>query len=124
MARVSPAMAASGGFMAYPLGLSSLVYYDRDYSAFPVKIPVKDLPMRVGIIAFMHESNTFIASPTTLAHFEQDLLVEGEEVRPRLANAHHETGGFFQGLAEAKIEAVPIFAARALPHGTVQADVF
>src|SRR5262245_56294682 len=77
--------------------------------------------MRVGIIALMHESNTFIAAPTTLAHFEQDLLATGEEVRRRLADAHHETGGFFQGLAEAGVEAVPVFAARALPYGTVEA---
>ncbi len=75
--------------------------------------------MRVGIVALMHESNTFIAEPTTLAHFEQDLLAEDEEVRRRLQDAYHETGGFFHGLKEAGIEAVPIFAARALPFGTV-----
>ncbi len=80
--------------------------------------------MRVGIVALLHESNTFIRGATTLAHFEEDLLVEGDEVRRRLADAHHETGGFFQGLAEAQIDAVPIFAARALPFGTIQADTF
>lgn len=80
--------------------------------------------MRVGIVAWMHESNTFIAGATTLAHFEEDLLIEGDEVRRRLADAHHEVGGFFQGLAEANIEAVPVFAARALPYGTVQAAAY
>ncbi|MCI0683054.1 MAG: M81 family metallopeptidase [Gemmataceae bacterium] len=80
--------------------------------------------MRVGIVAWMHESNTFIAGATTLAHFEEDLLVEGEEVRLRLADAHHEVGGFFHGLAEANIDAVPVFAARALPYGTVQAAAY
>jgi microcystin degradation protein MlrC len=80
--------------------------------------------MRVGIIALLQESNTFIAEPTTLGHFEQDLLVEGEEVRARLAAAHHEVGGFFAGLAEEGVEAVPIFAARALPFGIVSAAAF
>jgi microcystin degradation protein MlrC len=80
--------------------------------------------MRVGIIALLQESNTFIAGRTTLAHFEQDLLAEGEAVRERLAEAHHEVGGFFAGLAEAKLEAAPIFAARALPYGIVTADSF
>jgi microcystin degradation protein MlrC len=80
--------------------------------------------MRVGIIALLQESNTFIAAPTTFAHFEQDLLAEGEDVRTRLADAHHEVGGFFAGLAEEKIDAVPIFAARALPFGIVAADAF
>ena len=80
--------------------------------------------MRVGIVALLHESNTFIRGATTMAQFELDLLAEGEDVRRRLADAHHETGGFFQGLAEAMIDAVPIFAARALPFGTIQADTF
>ena len=61
--------------------------------------------MRVGIIALLQESNTFFAGRTTLAHFEQDLLVEGEEVRRRLADAHHETGGFFEGLAKEMLTA-------------------
>jgi microcystin degradation protein MlrC len=78
--------------------------------------------VRVGIIALLQESNTFIAEPTTLAHFEQDLLAEGEEVRERLAAAHHEVGGFFAGLAAERIEAVPVFAARALPFGVMTAD--
>src|SRR6516164_9811880 len=80
--------------------------------------------MRVGIIAFMHESNSFIEARTTLAHFEQDLLCEGEEVRRRMEGTHHEVGGFFEGLAQADVEAVPIFAARALPHGPVTAECF
>jgi microcystin degradation protein MlrC len=80
--------------------------------------------MRVGIVALLQESNTFLAGRTTLTHFEQDLLVEGDAVRERLAGAHHEVGGFFAGLAEAGITAVPVFAARALPFGVVAADAF
>jgi microcystin degradation protein MlrC len=80
--------------------------------------------MRVGIIALLQESNTFLAARTTLAHFEADLLAEGDDVRRRLASAHHEVGGFFAGLDEAGIEAVPIFAARALPFGVIAADAF
>jgi microcystin degradation protein MlrC len=80
--------------------------------------------VRVGIIALLQESNTFIDGLTTLAHFEQDLLCDGEEVRRRLEGTHHEVGGFFQGLAEAGIEAVPIFAARALPYGVMTDATF
>lgn len=75
--------------------------------------------MRVGIIALLQESNTFLDRPTTIEHFQQDLLALGEAVRRRLADAHHEVGGFFEGLSRAGIEAVPIFAARALPFGTM-----
>lgn len=75
--------------------------------------------MRVGIIAFLQESNTFVSQPTLLKHFEQDLLAEGDTIRELLESAHHEVGGFFAGLKEEQLEAVPLFAARAVPHGTM-----
>jgi microcystin degradation protein MlrC len=80
--------------------------------------------MRVGIIALLQESNTFLREPTTFEKFEQDLLAEGEEVRRRLAGTHHEVGGFFEGLTTAGAVAVPVFAARALPFGVVTAEAF
>lgn len=80
--------------------------------------------MRVGVIALLQESNTFLAAGTTLAHFERDVLCEGEEVRGRFDAAHHEVGGFLAGLDEEGIEVVPIFAARALPYGVIEAAAF
>jgi microcystin degradation protein MlrC len=41
-----------------------------------------------------------------------------------MENAHHEVGGFFEGLYVEGIEAVPIFAARALPYGTISKKAF
>jgi len=76
--------------------------------------------MRVGIVALLQESNTFVSGRTTLEHFERDLLCEGAEVRRRMADAHHEVGGFFAGLAENRIDAVGVFAARALPFGVMR----
>lgn len=80
--------------------------------------------MRVGIIGLLQESNTFVARPTTLADFEHDVLAVADAVRDRFESAHHEIGGFFEGLAHAGVEAVPVFAARALPSGPVTADAF
>lgn len=80
--------------------------------------------MRVGIIALLHESNTFISEPTVLHHFEENILLTGEAIRERFTETHHEIGGFFAGLAAAQIDAVPIFAARAVPFGTITADAF
>ena len=82
------------------------------------------IPMRVGVIALLQESNTFIAGATTLAHFEADILLDGDAVRARFDGTHHEVGGFFAGLAEDALDAVPIFAARALPYGIVTAEAF
>ncbi|HVU90563.1 MAG TPA: M81 family metallopeptidase [Pirellulales bacterium] len=78
--------------------------------------------MRVGIVALLQESNTFLERPTSLERFRENLLVTGDAVRGALAEAHHEVGGFFQGLDVAGIEAVGIFAARALPYGCVTAE--
>ena len=79
---------------------------------------------RVGVIAFLQESNTFIARPTVLSHFHQDLLLCGESVRERLANTHHEVGGFFAELERCEIQAVPLFAARAMPFGVMSSETF
>ncbi len=87
--------------------------------------------MRVGILVLQHESNTFIQQPTTLQDFEQETLLEGDPIREKFESSHHEVGGFFEGLRQHNetspgeaIEAVPIFAARALPSGAVTTDAF
>lgn len=80
--------------------------------------------MRIGVIAFLHESNTFLTQPTSIESFRQNLLLTGEPIRAALADAHHEVGGFFAGLAAAGVKTVPLFAARALPSGRIASDAF
>ncbi len=75
--------------------------------------------LRVAIIGINHESNTFIPELTTLEHYRASVFLLGEEVRNRYSNAHHEISGFFQTLANAEIEAVPIIFAHAMPWGKV-----
>ena len=81
-------------------------------------------PKRVGIVGLLQESNTFIQGKTTLQHFNDDLYLVGEEVRRQMFEAPHEVGGFFAGLEAAGIEAVPIFLARAIPFGMIDAEAF
>lgn len=75
--------------------------------------------MRVGLINIIHESNSFIATPTTLDDFRRDTLVIGDEIRPRFANSHHETGGVLDALDEAGVEVVPMLATHATPIGEI-----
>src|SRR5688500_9376743 len=75
--------------------------------------------MRVGIIALQHESNTFLPTSTTLEDFKRGVLVTGDALIRRFEPSHHEIGGFIDGLREAGIEIVPIFAAQATPSGTI-----
>jgi microcystin degradation protein MlrC len=79
---------------------------------------------RIGILALIQESNTFLPEATTLDHFRRELLLTGEDVRTQFRNAHHEVRGFFDGLERAGFEAVPLFAARALPFGAIEPDAF
>ena len=62
--------------------------------------------MRVGIICFQHESNTFCEVPTTYEHFAADHVLTGEAVRDFFvaSKAHHEVRGMFEGLDAAGIE--------------------
>lgn len=84
--------------------------------------------MKIGIVALMHESNTFLCEPTTLRHFREDVLLEGPAVRAAFANTHHELGGFFAGLEAShgptSLHALPLFAARALPAGPIDDNAF
>ena len=59
--------------------------------------------MRVGIISLIHESNTFISTPTTIDMFRRDGLLTGPQMTERFAGGYHEISGFLQGLDEARV---------------------
>ncbi len=80
--------------------------------------------MRVAIVAFHHQSNTFVDGETNRMHFAEDLLAYGDAVKNQLGCAAHEVGGFFEVLEEEGIQAVPVFAARAYPFGVVEFETF
>jgi microcystin degradation protein MlrC len=77
---------------------------------------------RIGIIVLLHESNTFLPSPTTLQHFKTNVLVEGDEVLSRFRGSQHEVGGFIESIEqETGLQLVGVFAARAMPYGPIDA---
>ncbi|MEZ6125587.1 MAG: M81 family metallopeptidase [Planctomycetaceae bacterium] len=84
-----------------------------------VRTGLQGTTMRIGLIALLHESNTFSHQPTTLESFRQNLLLTGEPIRQALADAHHEVGGFFEGLEAAGAGSCSTVCARALPSGTI-----
>ena len=87
------------------------------------KLPNGGLMKRIGIIALLHESNTFLDEPTTLEHFRANLLAEGEDVIDAFRGSQHEVGGFIEALSgQPEIETIGIFAARAMPYGMITAD--
>ena len=81
---------------------------------------------RIGVIGFLHESNTFISSPTTYQAFENDCLLERDDFYRTMSQSNHETSGFFSVLDEVKdeFESIPIMLARAVPYGTITARAY
>lgn len=79
---------------------------------------------RIGVAGLLHESNTFIARPTTREDFAANCLDFGEQVGQRWRGSHHEVGGFLQGAAACGFEPVPILLAIAVPAGPLSADTF
>jgi microcystin degradation protein MlrC len=83
---------------------------------------------RIGIAALLHESNTFLATPTTESHFRADLWLEGSAMVDQLASTQHELGGFLQHLIPqqqaGRVAIEPLVALRATPAGTIDASTW
>ena len=76
--------------------------------------------MRVAVGGLMHESNTFAASRTGLDAFRDGSLTFGDDLVPVWREAHHEVGGFLEGLGRSGVEVVPTAMAWATPGGPVE----
>ncbi|MFL6305038.1 MAG: M81 family metallopeptidase [Candidatus Sulfotelmatobacter sp.] len=74
---------------------------------------------RVGVLGFLHESNTFLNSPTTYQLFESTSMTRGQELIERWRGTHHELGGFLVGAEESGFSIVPCMATYAVPAGAI-----
>lgn len=79
---------------------------------------------RVGIIGFIHESNSFSPLPTRREHFEQASFTKGEAVIARWQNISHELGGFLEGAKTYEFLPVPLIATYAVPGGPIEPSAF
>lgn len=79
------------------------------------------MTIRVGIVGFSHESNTFSSLRTTTDDFQ---VWKGAEIVSAFASTYHEIAGFIRGCAEHDLEPVPLFAARATPSGPVVRETY
>ncbi len=79
---------------------------------------------RVGVLGFLHESNTFLPVATTYEHFASTSLTSGEALLERWRGAHHELGGLLAGCEEAGLTVVPGMATFAVPSGTITAEAY
>jgi microcystin degradation protein MlrC len=89
-----------------------------------MEAPYKAGLMRVAIVGFQHESNTFSQVPTQLQQFREGNFQRGEALIPVWKDAHHEVGGFLAGCAEHGLEAVPILMAETTPGGPLTKECY
>ncbi len=80
--------------------------------------------MRIGVMAFIHESNTFASFSTTLRRFTEGGITRGDEILERWTGAHHELAGFIEGGTLHGFEVIPLLAAHATPGGPLTKRAF
>ena len=78
----------------------------------------------VGILGFLHESNTFLETPTTWDDFATTSMTAGQFLIDRWRGVSHELGGMIAGCDEQGLKMEPGFAAFAVPAGTITAEAF
>ena len=82
------------------------------------------MPTRIALAGFVHETNTFAATPTTLADFVANGLHLEDELRS-FGGTNTVIGGSVSAAeTDLDIELIPIVATSAIPGGPVAADTF
>ena len=81
--------------------------------------------MRVAVGGLMQETNSFSPVPTTLADFEAEYLLRGDEIREYFAGTNTEIAGFLTACESlADLHLTPLLAASANSGGNVTAATF
>lgn len=80
--------------------------------------------MTAGILGFLHESNTFLETPTTWEDFATTSMTAGQSLLDRWTGVAHELGGMIEGCRQHGLKIEPGFATLAIPSGTITADAF
>lgn len=81
--------------------------------------------MRIAIGGILHETATFIRTPTRLCDFEQGFgLYRGAEILRRFERANMCIGGFVQAAERLKFEPVPLLWGFAYPSGLVERSAY
>lgn len=79
---------------------------------------------RVGLVSFMHESNSFLPVPTTLELFGKVAVLDGPEILQHWQGTHHEIGGILEAAPAFGLEIVPLITADAVPGGSVDESAY
>jgi microcystin degradation protein MlrC len=80
--------------------------------------------LRVAVLGFHHESNTFAPVPASLERFLAGGVTEGVELVGRYASSRATLAGFLEIASLADVECVPLVHADLNPMGTITEEAF
>ncbi|HEY8743590.1 MAG TPA: M81 family metallopeptidase, partial [Chloroflexota bacterium] len=80
--------------------------------------------MRLALLGFHHETNTFATRPTSYDDFAQHSILRDEELVQRHAEAHSTIAGFLEAGRRLDATVVPLYYATANPSGMISRDTF
>ncbi len=80
--------------------------------------------MRLAMLGYYHETNTFAVTPTTLALFQRDGWLHGAEILAQHSNAQSGLTGYLDAGNEPDVEVVPLFFTTTGPSGLITAEAF
>lgn len=80
--------------------------------------------LRVAVLGFHHESNTFAPVPATLARFLEGGVVEGDELVARYSTSQATLAGFLEIRDRPNVDLVPLVHADLNPMGTITREAF
>jgi microcystin degradation protein MlrC len=80
--------------------------------------------MRLALLGYYHETNTFSATPTDYAQFEESGILRGEELAREHGEGQSSVSGYLDVGREPGVEVVPLYFANTGPLGTITADAF
>lgn len=80
--------------------------------------------MRLALLGYYHETNTFAMTPTRYDLFARDGILRGAEIVARHGNARSSLTGFLDAGRELGVEVAPLFFTTTAPSGTITRDAF
>lgn len=80
--------------------------------------------MRLALLGFFHETNTFAAKPTGYDQFARGGILRGDEIARDHAAAQSTVAGFLEASREPGVEVVPLMFANTEPSGPIAAEAY
>jgi microcystin degradation protein MlrC len=80
--------------------------------------------MRLALLGFSHETNTFVSIPTSFRAFEESGIWRGDEIIQRARGGHSTLSGFIEAGARFGVELVPLVYFHTEPSGMITRDAF